>query len=89
MIDLGIGLVAGVVGGFIIAMFVMRWAVSDLRENAQRAFRLRNQAEEVVDNAALEVKQVHKENGQLRNTIRDLEEENRKLLGRGHPKVRK
>ena len=40
----------GVLVGFIVAMYVMRWGVSDLRERASRAIRFKNQAEEIVEN---------------------------------------
>jgi hypothetical protein len=60
-----IGLVIGTVGGFVIAMYVMRWAVSDLRERASCAMRVSNAREEIVDNQTREIKRLNQENYRL------------------------
>lgn len=78
MLTIIVGLIAGIVGiigGFIIAMYVMRWAVSDLRDHANAAIRNSNAAEEVAENAHLHVRLVNKENGRLLNENQQLRNE--------------
>jgi hypothetical protein len=73
MLDWCLGLVCGLIGGFIVSINLARWVMSDMREHAQRAIRLRNQAEEVIDNCNAELKKLRKANGALLNQVKELQ----------------
>jgi hypothetical protein len=73
--DIGIGIVIGAFIGFIISMYVMRWAISDLRSNASAAIRNSRRAAEVEKNATEYVHMMNLENGRLLNEIQKLKQE--------------
>lgn len=80
-------------GGFVIAMYLARWAVSDLRDRSRRAIRFKNAAEELVQNLQFANKNLTKRNGELlheRHQLRQQLQSEREQLAkiRHNPVVR-
>jgi gas vesicle protein len=67
-----IGIVVGTIIGMTIGVVIGRWAVSELRSNANAAIRNWNRAAEVEKNATEYVRMMNLKNGQLLNEIQAL-----------------